>query len=128
MLANVRDGRLARSPQSLPDAERRRALVQVEIDRIRHQLRDGSRRANLHLSDGDYAEWARRAREALAAFEEEARLLDEWIAPAQRRLLARAYELIKTWQDDLDLIMPEEAAIIAELDAHFVLDSEKKTA
>jgi hypothetical protein len=127
MQANVRNGQLTRPPKDLSQAEQRRARVRAEIGHIEQQLREKDR-PQLFASAREHQEWIKRARKALGFFQTELSLLDDWIDSTARGLLIKAYHLIKTWQSDLDFIMPDEEKVIAELDKHFALDKEKKTA
>jgi hypothetical protein len=96
-IPNLRDGKLAREPESVISAQADRAFLERELARIREQLDDPARAARLGPSR--YKDWRRRAAATLRGFEEEHRLLGEWV---ERSDLAWLVELVGEIDDLTD--------------------------
>ncbi len=123
MHPRIRHKKLDPEPRTLADAYtwRRQALEQIE--RISSQLAD-SRRHERMRSAKHYGDWHKSASRALDLFRLEADLLAAWITARQASgdgplLFGKAYDLLKTLQEDGVELEPEELDLITRLDALF---------
>lgn len=120
MILHLKNGQLCPPPASPALARKRSLQLAAECSRIDAQLKDSERMTQMSATNGTaaYADWRRRAEQALRMHNLELRLLTEWLERESRGMLRRARDLLTTLVDDEVEFSESELEFIFALD-HF---------
>jgi hypothetical protein len=116
MILHLKNGQLYPKPTDPVLAHKRAQRLAAECQRIEAQLNDRQRMAAISQTGADaYADWRRRAEQALRMHNMELRLLNEWLEQQRAGLLRKARNLFVTLIEDGCDFDEEELEFINEL-------------
>jgi hypothetical protein len=124
MRSNLKNGKLIPPVSHAAAAARHGALV-GETALILQHIADGTRRERF-ATEGEYNAWRDSARRAFRTLRAEQRQLSEWLAFQNNDLFRRAYQLLKTLQEEEVPFGDSEQKLIRQLDTHFGVQQQVK--